>query len=61
MTPQATGTRNQIQGNWFSGASRRDRTGDLPMTKFPVYDYAIESTVGQTPITLPHSAWAGAN
>jgi hypothetical protein len=41
------------------GATRRDRTGDLLITKLPVYSYAIHSTVGQTPHILARSAcWA---
>jgi hypothetical protein len=39
------------------GATRRDRTGDLLITKFLVPPYAIESEIGLTLETLAYSVW----
>ena len=39
-----------------SGATRRDRTGDLLITKFHIISYAIDSMIGETSLLLPY--WA---
>jgi hypothetical protein len=38
------------------GATRRDRTGDLLITNFPLYVYAIDSVFGYTSVLLAYSA-----
>ena len=40
------------------GATRRDRTGDLLITKFRVAVYAIDSVFGGCRCTLADSAWS---
>jgi hypothetical protein len=40
-----------------SGATRRDRTGDLLITNFHLSPYAIHSKVGLRVILLAYSAW----
>jgi hypothetical protein len=47
--------RNSLVGD-VSGATRRDRTGDLLITNFRLYPYAIDSLVGMPPFPLAYSA-----
>ena len=42
----------------LTGATRRDRTGDLLITKFRVSAYAIDPVFGVCPCTLAISAWS---
>ena len=41
----------------LTGATRRDRTGDLVITKFRVMAYAIDSAFGPRHVLWAHSAW----